>query len=174
MDEDPQLSDLTKYWLRAQPSVAAYVSASVWSYQDAEDIVQQVAQVCAAKITQFDTNRSFLSWALGIARNEVLRYYRKQDTSREVLSPTALEMVATELSSRESELEDRFAALRECLAKVVGRPKQLLEMRYHREMRPDEIANRLGLTAVAVRVALCRVRQDLGSCISRRLRRQQG
>ena len=172
-ETDRALGELTRYWLKAQPSIAAFISASVWDVQDGEDLVQQVAEICAKKFAKYDRQRSFLSWALGIARNELLLYYRKQEKSKVVLSPATLELVSEELSSREPELDDRFAALRECIKKVVGRPRQMLEMRYYRDMKPDEISRRLGLSPAAVRVSLCRVRQDLGGCIRRQLRRQE-
>lgn len=169
---ESSLSELTRLWLKAQPSISAFISASVWDVHDAEDLVQKVAEVCATKIAKYDQNRSFLSWALGIARNELLLYYRKKDKSKVMLSPTTLELVSEEISAREGDLEDRFSALRECIKKVVGRPRQLLEMRYYRDMRPDEISERLGLSSAAVRVSLCRTRQELGGCIKRHMRRE--
>ena len=172
-DPESPLGELTRYWLKAQPSIAAFVSASVWNVQDAEDLVQQVAEVCAKKFTKYDQKRSFLSWALGIARNELRLYYRKKDNSKMVFSPATLELISDEITSQEPELDDRFAALRECVKKVAGRPRQLLEMRYYRDMKLDEISQRLGLSSAAVRVSLCRIRQDLGGCIKRRLRRQE-
>jgi RNA polymerase sigma-70 factor (ECF subfamily) len=164
------LTDLTRYWLRAQPPVAAYVSAAVWNAHDAEDVVQQVAEVCAVRFAEFDHSRSFLRWALGIARFEVLRYYRKhQQTSRAELRGETLDLIAAEMAGRETELEDRYEALKECMQKIVGRSKQMLEMRYYRDLKDEEIASRIGLTTGAVRVALFRVRQELGNCIRRRI-----
>ncbi|MEM6799426.1 MAG: sigma-70 family RNA polymerase sigma factor [Planctomycetota bacterium] len=167
-----QFGELTRLWIRAQPSVAAYVAGMVWDSQDAEDVVQQVAEVCAKKFGSFDPSRPFLRWALGIARNEVLRYYQT-NKRRAMFQSSTLDAVAAELASREPELDARLDALRECLQKISGRPRQLLDMRYYRDQKAAQIAERLGLTAGAVRIALARVRKSLADCVALRLRGEE-
>ena len=68
------------------------------------------------------------------------------------------------------ELEERVQALRECVRGLAGRDTRILRLRYERSLSLDEIASKLKLSAVNVRVLLSRVRMGLRECIERKLR----
>ncbi len=73
------MRELARLWVQSQSVISAYITANVIDAHHAEDLVQEVAQVVAEKFMTFDRSRSFLSWALGIARNRVLKYYRSRE-----------------------------------------------------------------------------------------------
>ena len=109
------MRDLAGLWVQSQPVISAYISANVIDAHHAEDLVQEVAQVVAEKFAEFDRARSFTSWAMGIARNRLLKYYRSHARDRIVLSETALSRLGEGLERIEHEAEDRREALRICL-----------------------------------------------------------
>lgn len=155
----------------AQPVVSAFVHGMVRQRADVDDLVQQVAETCARKFPEFDRegdDRSFRSWALTIARFEVLRYYKREARSIG-FRPEMMEVIAAEFERQSEEPDARLDALRQCLERVSDRNRQLLEMRYFRDLSADQIADRLALKAGAVRVALCRARQTLADCIQRKI-----
>jgi RNA polymerase sigma-70 factor, ECF subfamily len=66
------MRELAGYWVQSQSAVSAYIAANVVDLHHVEDLVQEVAQVCAEKFATFDRERSFVSWVLGIARHRLL------------------------------------------------------------------------------------------------------
>ena len=167
--EIDSLRELARLWVQSQSVISAYITANVIDMHHAEDIVQEVAQVVAEKFTTFDRNRSFISWALGIARNRVLKYYRSRARDRLILSEAALVKLEDALGSVESEVEPRRSALRICLEKIRGRRREVLDLRYGENAKAADIAQRFGMSSDGVFVMLHRIRLMLFDCIHQRL-----
>lgn len=60
----------------------------------------------------------------------------------------------------------REAALNRCIEKLAPRGRELLWRRYLQRENSEEMAEGLGITANAVRVALSKVRAFLRECVS--------
>ena len=58
-----------RYWTRAQPVVAGYVSSMTPDVHEADDLLQDTAVVLLRKFGEYDPGRSFVAWALGIAKS---------------------------------------------------------------------------------------------------------
>jgi RNA polymerase sigma-70 factor (ECF subfamily) len=69
---------LTRLWLKAEPSVQAFVFAAVNDVNDEEDVVQQVALTVARRFDEYDGMRPFIAWALWLAKSRIADHYRKQ------------------------------------------------------------------------------------------------
>jgi RNA polymerase sigma-70 factor (ECF subfamily) len=163
---------LAAHWVKAQPVVAAFIASIVRDSHRADDLLQEVARISAEKFDDYDSSRAFTSWVLGIARYEILRFRRSQGRSRIVFSDSLLENLIGDFQDQSEHSEERRRALRDCLAGISGRRRIVLEMRYQRDLRPPDIAERLGITSNAVLVLLHRTRRILADCISRRLLRE--
>jgi RNA polymerase sigma-70 factor (ECF subfamily) len=171
-DENSPVSsmrELARLWVQSQSAISAYLTANVIDVHHAEDLVQEVAQVVAEKFDEYDRQRSFTSWALGIARNRLLKYYRTRARDRLVLSELALTQLGDAMERVEHEAEDRRAALRICLERVEGRRKRVLELRYGENAKVGEIAEQLGMSSDGVSVMLHRIRTLLYECIRKQL-----
>ena len=166
------MRSLAGYWVQSQSAVSAYITANVIDLHHVEDLVQEVAQVCAEKFSTFDRERSFTSWALGIARHRLLKYYRSRSRDRLVLSEPALERLEAALVRVEHEGEDRRDAVRRCLQQIEGRRRQVLELRYGAGTKVADIAVRLEMSPSAVSVMLHKVRAALFQCVSKVLENQ--
>ena len=124
----------TRFWTEVQPIVAGYINAVVPDFQEAEDLLQDVAVILLRKFSEYDAQRPFLAWAIGIAKREVLM-------ARRSLCPESLLCYQADLLDRISqvyedlapELEDRSRALRECLQTIKGRASELLRLRYENQ-----------------------------------------
>jgi len=162
--------EFTRLWTAAQPKVAGFIAAVVPDYHLAEDLLQEVAVICLSKFKVYDRQRSFIGWALGIARLEVLaqqrRWARKESFVLHSELLEELEWVCEELAP---ELEARTRALRECMQSLSGRIAKVLKLRYEGSFRFREIARHLNLSEVNARVLLSRARSLLRSCIQRKL-----
>ena len=84
----------------------------------------------------------------------------------------AVEAIAAAHVALAAELDERTRFLRECLKRLSGKTRRLLDFRYFHEMGPTQIAGRLGLSAGSVKVMLSRARASLRECIERRLARE--
>src|SRR5262245_25378219 len=72
----------TRLWTAAQPVVASYLGSLVPDFRDAQDLLQNVAIACLRKFAEYDSQRPFTTWALGMARLEVLNLRRTHARSR--------------------------------------------------------------------------------------------
>jgi len=160
---------LAALWTRAQPIVAGFVSSVVPNFHDAGDIVQAVALVLVVKFHEYDSERSFTQWALGIARNKVLAYYRKQSREKRILDDYLIEKIESSYVEMEPHLGVIHRALRHCMKKVKERDRQLLEMWYVDQRDPAEIGCLMGIAKSTIYVILHRVRRALKLCVRRRL-----
>src|SRR5213595_681979 len=163
----------TRRWTEAQPVVAGYINAVVPDFQEAEDLPQDVAVILLRKFPEYDPQRPFVAWAIGMAKREVLMARRSQARSLLCYQADLLERVSEAFEELAPELEDRSRALRECLRSVKGRAGELLRLRYEESLKPNAIATRVGIAVVAVRVMLSRTRATLRECIERKLKLQK-
>ena len=169
MNENQKREEFTHCWLEAEPSVSAYVFASISSFHDAEDAVQRIAQELARRFDEYDSNRQFVGWALWIAKSRVIDFYRAQDRTQVVFSDELLGRLADTIVKQADGRSHRREALEACLDELPPRSRRLLDLRYVEELSADEMAQETGSTSGSVRVLLSRVRTALASCIERRL-----
>tara|TARA_Y100000593_G_C4286462_1_gene325758 strand:+ start:874 stop:1422 length:549 start_codon:yes stop_codon:yes gene_type:complete len=60
-----------------QPQLKAFVKSKVFNEADASDIVQTVNEVALNKEEVFDEGRCFEAWIIGIAKYQILNYFKK-------------------------------------------------------------------------------------------------
>jgi len=61
----------------SQPQLKAFVKSKVFNEADASDIVQNVNEVALNKEDAFEEGRSFEAWIIGIAKYQILNYFKK-------------------------------------------------------------------------------------------------
>jgi RNA polymerase sigma-70 factor, ECF subfamily len=164
-----QARQLSVLWTKAHPIVSAYFRACLWDFHQAEDLLQETAAAAAEKFSTYDPSRSFTSWVLGVARNKLLHHYRTNANDRHIFDDAAIRELADIYADMEPEISVMHTALENCVDRVQGRPRKLLEMRYVRELTPAKIATMTGMNANAVSVMLHRVRRTLRECIERQI-----
>lgn len=165
---------LATLWEQARPALFAYLTASVYDFHRAEDLLQEVAVAVAGQFHSYDSQRPFLAWSMGIARNRMLLYLREQARDRRHFSEAAL--VALQEAAQQmprDQAGDKRDALRRCLGKIAGRRRRVLEMRYGGNLSIADIAEQLSVTGNAVKIMLHRVRTSLEECIRRQLAQER-
>ena len=167
MDSQEQF---TRLWTEAQPKLASYLNALVPDFQEAEDLLQDVAVVLLRKFPDYDPQRPFIGWAIGIAKREVLMARRRHARNFLCYQAELLERITEAYEELAPELDDRSRALRECLRLIKGRAGELLRLRYDDALKPLDIARHIGMAVIAVRVMLSRTRSALRECIERKLK----
>jgi RNA polymerase sigma-70 factor (ECF subfamily) len=173
MPRDREQERFMRLWTESQQALVNYIHATVRDPAAAKDLVQETALVLFRRFGEYDGQRPFLAWALGVAQFQVRGFHR--DAVR------SLVCFDTELVDRFTELwaetapaaTERSSALEVCLERLPARPRQLLRLRYFEELNSEEIARRLGSKSAAVRVTLQRIREQLRACVDRQLRTER-
>jgi RNA polymerase sigma-70 factor (ECF subfamily) len=169
--QDQRTEQLARLWTEAQPMVAAYILSLIPDFHRAEDVLQQVAVVLVRRFDEYEPGRPFLPWALGIARNASFDCRREMAKVRSPLLNDELIESVREVFEEESDASICIRqALRTCLQGLRERMLEVLQLRYAEDLKPQDVAKRLGITSGSVRVILHRARQGLRACIERSTR----
>lgn len=164
---DDSRTQLTLLWTSAQPMVMAFISSMVPNQADAEDVLQRTAYDIARNFEQYDPERPFVAWAVGIAKYKVLEYRRDAGRQRVVFNDAALEHIADAYGDRPEVLAEQSHALAQCMAKLNEKASSLVELRYAQGLKPVDIAKQIGTSPNTVSNALSRIRESLRNCIKR-------
>jgi RNA polymerase sigma-70 factor (ECF subfamily) len=149
-----------------------YIHTIVRNLADADDVFQQTALALWRRFDAYDPDRSFLHWALGVARLEAVDWLRKRARDRLRFSDDLTEILLEAFAALpESEVSDRQAALPGCVDKLPEADRGLLIECYQRDSDVASVAARLGRSAPSVHNSLRRIRGLLLDCIERTLAR---
>ena len=169
-----QQEQFTRLWTETQPTVSHYLSSLLADSSVVKDVLQNTALVLLKKFSEYDTSLPFLSWALGIAKFEILSHRRDSARSRLVYDSEFLDRYTEAWANSASRLSDEASALRHCVTKLSQRQQQIIRLRYTDELSSAEIGPHLNLTAANIRRILKRTREALQRCVEARLRLEGG
>jgi RNA polymerase sigma-70 factor, ECF subfamily len=164
----------TQVWTQAQPIVSSYINSVVPDFHEAQDVLQKVSIILLRKFSEYDSARPFVSWAIGIARFEILATRRSHARSFLTFRPEIVETISQAYAEMAPELDERTHALRDCIKQIQGHASEVLKLRYEKALSPKAIADIAGMTAGAVRVMLLRIRSSLKKCIDQKIAAQGG
>ncbi len=159
-----------RLWAESQRAVVHYIHATVRDTALAQDVAQVTALVLFRRFTEYDGRRPFLAWALGVAQFQVRGVNRDAARSRVCFDSELLEQFTELWAETAAVASERSAALEDCLEGLPSRPRQMVRLRYFEQLNSGEIADRIGGSAAAVRMALQRIREQLRVCVEQRLR----
>ena len=151
-------------FVRHEGAIRAFVRALQPSLADADDVVQETFLTVSRKANSFEPGTNFVAWACGIARLKVLENIRVLKRAN-VLSEAAIIALAQE-APEASVFSEREEALGRCLEKLAPKSRDLIWRRYSGRQDSETMADSLGMTSTAVRVALSKVRAFLRDCVS--------
>ena len=161
--------EFARNWLSAQQSISLFINAAVTNNADAEDILQEVACQVAEKYDDYDSERPFLPWSIGVAKIKIAEYYRTQKKINSTFSSDYLESLTEACFRMHSQLHPYSKALQECLKKLDSKSEKLLMLRYQENLAPQTIAEMNDTTSGSIRVKLTRIRTRLKNCMQLRV-----
>jgi RNA polymerase sigma-70 factor, ECF subfamily len=151
-----------------QTQLFGYIYSLVRDLDDADDLFQQTSLVLWDKFDQFDCSKSFINWACGVARYEVLNFLRTRSRKRLYFSDELnLALVEAHESLEQELLEERRVALAGCLKKLRQKDRELLEACYERSAGLPEVARAWGRSTHSIHNSLRRIRRVLFECVQR-------
>ncbi len=163
-----QKAEFAAQLARHQSQLFGYIHSLVRDLDDADDLFQQTSLVLWDKFDQFDSSRSFIGWACGVARYEVLNFLRARSRNRLYFSDELnLALIEAQEPLEQEQLEDRRDALAGCMKKLRERDKDLLEACYGRSAGIRDVALSRGRSAQSVHNSLRRIRRALFECVRR-------
>ena len=161
--------EMAGLWMEAQPSLTLYLSAIVRDPHTRDDIQQEVARTVVERFESYDRTRPFTPWVLGVARISVSKYFRLRQNHPLIFDEKIIGDLAQVVPNIESDLDSRKRALKSCIQALRGTAQKVINLRYLEQLGMQDVADRVGLTRNAVRVALHRARNVLAQCIERKL-----
>lgn len=163
-------------FLPLKPMLRGYLLALTRNHTEADDLLQEVATVLWRKFDDFDASRDFTSWAMGIARIQVLRWRRSVARSRVVLSEETIARLA-ETASAEAEASvstERRPSLATCLDKLPPLHQEIVRQRFTHDQPLADIGANIGKSEQAVQMLMVRIRRWLKECIEKTLAQEAG
>ena len=130
----------------------------------ADELVQTSFVRMYQHLSQYDPAKgAFSTWIFRIAQNALNRHYGNKAVTTNQPWDEDFDPAAPEWETPERQVlsEERSQELHAAMMKLPERQRQILEMTYWLEMTSDEVAERLDMTPVSVRVALKRARDKL-------------
>ena len=165
MNENTRI--VMRQWTLAQPVVSSFIGAMVRDFTDRDDVLQETAVAVLESADRYDQSRPFIAWALGIARNQIRMYLRRDTQQRLVFDESIISQLQDSFAAVSAHEVHRLRFLRECLQRLDPREQLLFQLRYAEDLKPAAIGEQLGVAANTVSKALQRLRDQLRTCVDR-------
>ncbi len=154
----------------------AYLLAVVRDRSLAEDLFQEVYVALADALERGEVIADLEAWCRGVGRNLALKHWREQRTSKTVPGDRLLDLIDRAFDEGDERLE-RIGLMKDalsgCRAQLQAPARELLELRYQRDLPIADISAATRRTPRGVITALARIRDQLLDCIGRRLAEAQ-
>ena len=163
-------------FIRDRNRLGAFVGGLLRDAHAAEDVIQEVWLRLAAEVEKGTVLDNQPAWCRGVAKNLILKHWRKQRNAKVVADSAVLEVFLARVDEAFAETDEsadlwerRQQALDECVAALPEKSRRLLSLRYEGRESVENVAGRVGQSFDAVTKALYRLRQALSDCVERKL-----
>lgn len=162
-------------FIQTQHQIYRYCLGLVVHATEAEELLQRTGITLWERWEEYDPQRPFLSWALGIAHNHVRNHIRMRIRAgrQVVLDDAVLDTLATTFETHEPTLAHQRQAVQACLERLPMKQRELLERHYAHEQPIEQVANEVAMSVEAVYKAVARTRRNLYECAQRALRQAE-
>ncbi|MDR0909169.1 MAG: sigma-70 family RNA polymerase sigma factor [Spirochaetaceae bacterium] len=164
------IDDETNRWLTAldlefHPKILAWFAKRLNNREEAEDLAQQVFVVAAKSCIHYQEDLGSKSaWIFGIAHWLLKCYFRDLYRHREIESKIQVE---TKYEEREFDTIVESDALVSALKELSQKRRDVIMLHFYYDLRPDEIAKRMGLSYDNVCAIKSRALKELRGILER-------
>ena len=159
--DNTALEQFTTQWSTAERVIRLYLNSVIYNKADAQDILQRVALSSYRKFGDYDSSQPFQGWVFGIAKFEVLGYFRDHGRNMEVIDSEISERLADNMEDQSEiirrEEEERRERLEQLLRQIPPKAQELIRLRFFENREYDDIARLLNTNEGAVRTAISRI-----------------
>ncbi len=161
---------------RYQDSIYFLLLKKIGNENDAEDLTMETFAKAFKNLDQYTPNYAFSTWLFRIAINNCIDFIRKMkvrpqavETDIDFHDPDNTNFTSTNLSPEDLIIKEQKAVeLKNIVSTLKPRYAKLIELRYYKELRYEEIANELDLPLGTVKAQLFRARELLGLILNQR------
>jgi RNA polymerase sigma-70 factor (ECF subfamily) len=147
-----------------------YLQKTGGNIEDTEDLIQEIFVKAFLHLGSYDKSYAFGQWIYTIARNTFIDYVRKRrenlsidNTRGEYIPPP----VSSTLNPEENIIShEQRTQIEDYMAKMSPKYRQLIELRFFKDLSYEEIAEQLGLPLGTVKTQIHRARARLMSYIT--------
>lgn len=167
---NPSENDMfTAQLVSIQRRLYAYILTILPNLADADDVLQETNMVLLRKREEYTPGTDFGAWACRVAYFEVLALRKKQQRERGRIlfaDQSLFDHLAGEAGERFVAGDQMLLArLERCMKQLSHFHRRLIHYRYRYNILSEQIAERLGRSAAAVRQLLYRIRTRLLRCV---------
>ena len=162
--DDTNYRTFVQLFTRHESGLRSFVRSMLPTWDDTDEVMQNVSIVLWTKFRDFDPSTAFMKWACVVARFEVLKYRRSKARDRLCFNDTIIELLADEAIEEIDERRREHRALDRCLQKLPEGKRTLL-MQVYAGSKINSVAEVSGITPTALYKALRRMRRTLYLCI---------
>lgn len=163
-----------RFFMGCQSHLFAFLVMVVHNESNAEDLLQDTAVALWDQFDEFERDKSFLAWGLGIARNKALAFQRKTYRTRARLSQKTYEQILHHATLVSDQMGERKRALEECVEQLGQSDRRIVAMRYEQNTQIKKIAERLGRSSNGIYKTMARIHHLLEDCVRMTLARWEG
>jgi RNA polymerase sigma-70 factor, ECF subfamily len=149
----------------SQRKLYAYICTLMFGDSAAADVLQETNLALWSRASEYNSDRPFVPWAFGFARNRVAEFRRTQSRSRLLFTDEILNAIDEDCATIAAMADARLVALHKCIGKLDDRHAKLIRERYTAQGSVKKLASQLETTATNVASQLYRARKLLAKCI---------
>ena len=135
---------------------------------DAEDIMQETAKVVWEKFDEFEVGTNFVSWAVTIAKYQVLSY-RTRYNAKVPLNSSLIETLSQEAKDPISGGHARLDALRKCIQLLTQKDRNLIRCRFEKQMTANILSKQIGVAMNTIYRNESRILSLLMNCVRKHI-----
>jgi RNA polymerase sigma-70 factor (ECF subfamily) len=167
--ERGRTGDFVQALTGVQSRLYAYICFLLGDAASARDVLQETNLALWDKALDYDPSRPFVPWAYGVAYLQVMAHRKRCSRSRLLFDEQLVGELAEQAMGREVDLDRRLEALGDCMGRLPGPRRDLIDRRYVHGDSVDQIAGRLRKAPNVVAASLYRIRKTLLECIESKL-----
>ncbi len=150
---------LRYYW----KDIYNYIFSKVKNTNTAEDLTIETFTKVFRKLDLYSPDFDFKTWMISIAHNMVMDYFKKQRKSIIVIEQDEMPIVKDfEMSVEELVIKNQQKEhIRMFISKLKTNYRQVIELRYLKELSYNEISEELGVSLDNVKIRILRAKKIL-------------
>jgi RNA polymerase sigma-70 factor (ECF subfamily) len=152
-----------------QHQIYAFILTVVPHWTDADDLMQETAEVMWRKYQDAGQITNFCAWGKGIARNKVMNFYAKKKRERILFNDSLLDDIVEREERISSHAPKRLHALQQCLQKLKSNDLHLIQALYGHGMTIKKLAEEINRPVQGLYKAMARIHHSLLQCVRRTL-----
>jgi RNA polymerase sigma-70 factor (ECF subfamily) len=131
----------------------------------AEDILQETMIIMWRKFGEFEAGTNFGAWGIKIARFNLYKYHRSEQSNIVHFDSDALEVISQHVADTEETKNNmHIEALLHCFEKLEKKNKQIILLKYENNFKIEDISKNIGKSIRDTYRILARIQHALQKC----------